>query len=57
MEAEQPSHASDPLSHLDEPCQHVVIVTAKRHLVQFVDVVLEPLGCGVEGVEAPVEHC
>ena len=54
--AEQASHASDSSSHVDESAQHVLFVTAQGHLVEFVDFVLELFGCGVEGVEVPVEH-
>ena len=41
---------------VDEPSQHVLVVAAQRHFVQFVDLALELLGGGVEGVEVPVEH-
>ena len=48
---------SDSSSHVDEASQHVLVVTAQRNLVQFVDFALELFGCGVERVEVPVEHC
>ena len=43
-------------SHRDEAVQHVLVVAAQRHFVQFVDFAFELLGGGVERVEVPVEH-